>query len=204
MEERFREHIVDAKKFRDNAALHKAMRQYGYNNFTTKIIEDNIPESQLDSKEKYYIKQLNSRKEFNNYNLTDGGSGTFGMSKLDRTEIEQIYLLLKNVDEYPYIDEIAKQFNVDESTIAKINKGIYWHNNSLTYPIRKTKTKRRYNGEIDGDKNPRACKVKCIELDKTFDTIKEANNYLGVKHSHISACCRGERNTALNYHWEKV
>ena len=204
IKERWREHIIDSNNHRDNALLHSDMRKYGYKNFSIQMIEDNIAEHCLDSKEKYYIDTLKSRKEYNNYNMTDGGSGTYGCSKLNRNDIEQIYNMLKNINEFPYVDEIASRFNVDVSTIAKINKGVYWRNENNTYPIRKTKQFRRYNGEFDGKNNPRARKVRCIELNKTFDTIQEANKFLGAKQSHISSCCRGERKTSLGYHWEYV
>lgn len=202
VDERWREHIIDANNYRDNALLHSDMRKYGYENFSIQIIEDNIIESQLDNKEKYYIELLKSRKEYNNYNMTDGGSGTYGCSKLDKNDIEKIYAMLKDIENYPFIDEIAQIFNVDESTIAKINKGVYWKNEYTTYPIRKTKLTRRDKGRSKGKNNPRAHKVRCIELNKTFDTINEANEYLGVKYSHISGCCRGECKTSIGYHWE--
>lgn len=204
IDERWREHIIDANNYRDNALLHSDMRKYGSENFSIHIIENNIIESQLDNKEKYYIDILKSRKEYNNYNMTDGGSGTYGCSKLDKTDIEQIYKMLEDTEKYQRIDEIAKQFNVDESTIAKINNGVYWRNKNRVYPIRKTKQHRRYNGEFDGKNNPRAHKVRCVELNKTFDTITEANEYMGVKNSHISNCCRGEYHTSLGYHWEYI
>ena len=204
IDERWKEHIVDANNYRDNAILHSDMRKYGYENFSIQIIEDNIVENQLDDKEKYYIETFKSRKEYNNYNMTDGGSGTYGCSKLDKNDIEKIYAMLKDIEKYPHIDEIAQIFNVDESTIAKINKGVYWKNERITYPIRKTKLTRRDNGKNKGKNNPRAHGVRCLELDLVFDTINDANKYFGVKQSHIGDCCKGKRNLAIGYHWESL
>lgn len=204
IDERWKEHIVDANNYRDNAILHSDMRKYGYENFSIQIIEDNIVENQLNDKEKYYIETFKSRKEYNNYNMTDGGSGTYGCSKLDKNDIEKIYAMLKDIEKYPHIDEIAQIFNVDESTIAKINKGVYWKNERITYPIRKTKLTRRDNGKNKGKNNPRAHGVRCLELDLVFDTINDANKYFGVKQSHIGDCCKGERNLAIGYHWESL
>lgn len=204
IDERWKEHIVDANNYRDNAILHSDMRKYGYENFSIQIIEDNIVENQLDDKEKYYIETFKSRKEYNNYNMTDGGSGTYGCSKLDRNDIETIYEMLNDIEKYPHIDEIAQIFNVDESTIAKINKGVYWKNEHIIYPIRKTKLTRRDNGKNKGKNNPRAHGVRCLELDLVFDTINDANKYFGVKQSHIGDCCKGKRNLAIGYHWENL
>ena len=60
---RFRQHCNDAHNRHDNSILHHAMNKYGYENFAIEVIEDNIPEDQLDTKESYYIATLNSGKE---------------------------------------------------------------------------------------------------------------------------------------------
>ena len=182
--------------------LHNAMRKYGYDNFIIEPLEENIPNDQLDQKEIFYIDLLKSKKEYGNYNLTNGGDGGQKSSKLDNIKIQELYAMLLDMDKYPRIQEIADYFNMDASEIAKINKGIYWIDDSLTYPLRKTKQKRSDRGKWVGKNNPRAHAVRCIELDIIFNTIAEANNYFGVKQSHIGDCCRGYRNKALGYCWE--
>ena len=44
-------------------------------------------------------------------------------------------------------------------------------------------------------------KVRCIELDKIFDSIGEANNFVNASISH---CLSGKNKTAGGYHWEYV
>ena len=41
----------------------------------------------------------------------------------------------------------------------------------------------------------------CIELDKTFESMKEAEQQTGVRHDCISNCCRGKQKTTGGYHW---
>lgn len=62
----------------------------------------------------------------------------------------------------------------------------------------KTKGKR-----MSGD-NPNAKKVKCIELNLIFNSVADANEYLGKPRSRdsISRCARGGQDTAFGYHWE--
>lgn len=57
--------------------------------------------------------------------------------------------------------------------------------------------KRKLSIERIGKNNPIAKKVYCPELDMTFDTVKEAQNYVGIT-SGVIACCRkyGNRETA--------
>ena len=204
IELRLRQHINDANIHKDNSILHNAMRKYGYDNFIIESLEEDVPNDILDDKEIFYINLLKSKKEYGNYNLTNGGDGGRTWGKLDDIKIQELYQMLLDIENYPRIQDIADYFNMDASEIAKINKGIYWRNDELTYPLRKTKTTRIDNGKMRGGKNPRASPVRCIELNIVFETITEANKYFNVKHSHISACCTGSRNMALGYHWEYV
>ena len=49
-------------------------------------------------------------------------------------------------------------------------------------------------------------RVLCIELNREFDTIVEANRFLGKKDgsSGISQCCRGRITKAYGFHWRYV
>lgn len=47
-----------------------------------------------------------------------------------------------------------------------------------------------------------SCKIFCVELDKTFNSMTEAAIYVGVTKSSISNCCNGRSKTSGGYHWE--
>lgn len=53
---------------------------------------------------------------------------------------------------------------------------------------------------------PNMKKVKCIELDKVFNSIAEANEYLGLprNNSNININARGKSRSAWGYHWEYI
>jgi hypothetical protein len=65
-----------------------------------------------------------------------------------------------------------------------------------------TRTQRQAEA-VKGGKNHMAKKVKCIETGQVFDTIKEAEEWCGVK-SGIIGCCKGRLKTAGGYTWEYV
>lgn len=44
--------------------------------------------------------------------------------------------------------------------------------------------------------------VECIETGQIFASIKDANKFFNVKHSHISSVCYGNRHISLGYHWK--
>ena len=45
-------------------------------------------------------------------------------------------------------------------------------------------------------------KVFCVELDKTFESISEANRKTGISVSQISRCCNGIYKSAGKLHWK--
>lgn len=60
----------------DGTVFHNALKKYGYKNFLFYVIGE-FPDSQLDEKEKFYIKQFNSHwKDGNGYNMSYGGANS--------------------------------------------------------------------------------------------------------------------------------
>lgn len=59
---------------KDNLYFHRAIKKYGIDNFEWKILCECSSKYELDEKEKYYIKELNTIRPYG-YNLTYGGGG---------------------------------------------------------------------------------------------------------------------------------
>ncbi len=55
-----------------------------------------------------------------------------------------------------------------------------------------------------GGRNPNAKAVRCVELNKVFETAKEAEDATNISQVCISRCCNGTRKTTGGYHWEFV
>ena len=56
-----------------------------------------------------------------------------------------------------------------------------------------------------GTRNSRMSKgVRCVELNKTYNSITEAAQDTKVKIQHISACLLGLQKTTGKYHWECI
>lgn len=75
IEKRWKEHCYDCKKTEINQhrPLYNAMQKYGIENFNISIIEENIPEENIDNREKFWISKLDTY--YNGYNATLGGDG---------------------------------------------------------------------------------------------------------------------------------
>lgn len=78
--------------------------------------------------------------------------------------------------------------------MSEKKKGLYDGENNPHWGKSHTEaTKKRISETRMGKDNPRSQKVYCIELDKMFDTIKEALDYVGIT-SGITQCCNPKYN----------
>ena len=68
-------------------ALKNAINKYGWDQMKREIVEENIPEDQLNDREKYWIKTYNTMTP-HGYNLTDGGDGGL-LSDITKVRIEE-------------------------------------------------------------------------------------------------------------------
>ena len=61
-------------------------------------------------------------------------------------------------------------------------------------------------GKNKGNDNGRSRKIRCIELNKPFPSIADANVYFGKdrRNANIYRCLMGRQQTAWGYHWEYV
>ena len=58
-----------------------------------------------------------------------------------------------------------------------------------------------HHADFNSGKHPRARAVYCIELNKIFECMRDAQRELNINVKDISGCCRERRNTAGGYHW---
>lgn len=119
----------------DNTYFHRALKKYGRENFDLEIVEDNILLEEIDEKEIYWIKKLNSYyKTGQGYNMTKGGKWSTSTQKI--VHDEEVKDLILNTE--LTFQEIADLFQVSLSCISDINTGRTFFDNSINYPMRET------------------------------------------------------------------
>lgn len=130
-----RSHLSKAFSYTEGSDLYlyRAIRKYGWDNFTKQILVDNLTRKQGNIKEQYYIKKYKSNNSKFGYNLTTGGGSAITHSKLTVKQAHEIIELLKNT-EITMVD-IALKYGVSRTTISNINSGTKWREN-IDYPIR--------------------------------------------------------------------
>lgn len=66
-----------------------------------------------------------------------------------------------------------------------------------------TKQKMRDNhADLKGSKHSKAKKIYCIELNKSWDSITECAEELGLNRANIISCCKGRQKTVKGYHFK--
>ena len=135
IEDRWKQHLYQSKK--EKTPLYQDMIYYGEDAFKFEIIEECLKKD-LNKMEKYYISLYESYPPDcdKGYNQTPGG----GNSKSTKGQLTDEYLIsiineLKNSK--ISMQDIAKKFQISESTISNINKGKVYFQDFIDYPIRK-------------------------------------------------------------------
>lgn len=83
-------------------------------------------------------------------------------------------------------DTLKKKHSEDMKRLWEENREVFLQNRSY----------------LSGSKNPMARAVKCVEMNATFETAREAERETGVSAKNISNVLRGKNKTAGGYHWE--
>lgn len=82
--------------------------------------------------------------------------------------------------------------NTSDETKAKISKSVSELWNDKTY--------REHMVTSHIGKNTK--QVLCVELNRAFKSLQEAQKETGINYSGISKCCHGQSNKAGGYHWK--
>ena len=119
-----------------NYPLSRGIRKYGASAYELVILEDNLLQSELDEKEKYWIKYYDTY--FHGYNQTIGGSNpTFPV--FDEKVIDLIIEMLQDYDSS--FQDICEKTGVSITHIYNINTGNRRKRDNISYPIRPSNAK---------------------------------------------------------------
>lgn len=137
IEKRWREHCFNSS----NSKISQAIKKYGKENFKFSVIEE-CEITELTNREKYWIEYYNSIVP-NGYNVSDNTNTVETTYRFFDKEI-----LLKIISELKTtqlsMKEIAMKYNIDISTVSRINTGESHYQDNEQYPLRPTKNVEGY------------------------------------------------------------
>lgn len=164
-----------------NFPFHRAIRKYGPDDFDVEIIDETNSSQTLKEKERYWISHYDSYH--NGYNATLGGDGN---CRYNYDAIVEFYLsngcsLLKTCQEFGIYDQVVYK--------ALQSKNIDYKNMKSTIAVRPAQKKKIY----------------CVELNRTFNSMKEINEFLGkTAHPNIRRALNGMTKKAYGYTWKEI
>lgn len=112
---RFKSHLNDRRKHKTTSALYNAMELYPDAGWAIKLVEDNIPETEIDIKEQYYIKQYNSYN--NGYNCTLGGRCWYGNHPSIKKDVYTFINKHTGIKESLTMYEFYTKYNYNQDTV---------------------------------------------------------------------------------------
>ena len=115
-----------------NFPLSRGIRKYGIEEYECLVLEDNIPESEIDDREKYWINYYDTYEDPLGYNLTPGGKSGSRYYKFEKSIINLAKSLIKEGRPFSEIKEIA---GISIEHLSEINTGKRHFDENENYPL---------------------------------------------------------------------
>ena len=178
--------------YKENKRMTNAIKKYGWANVKHILVYENLSKEQAEEKEIQLIKLYKANQQEYGYNIENGGCHN-GKTSIETRKKQSI---------------IAK--GKHRSPRTEFKKG-----NKLGIPcsqgLKEKLSKERKGKHISintefkkGHKPLNNRKVRYIETNKIYNSVKEAGIDTNSNIAHISNVCKGKRKTTNNLHWEYV
>ena len=148
---RFQEHCTHRQTL-----IYDAVQKYGKENFKIEILENNIQKSDIDKRERYFIKFYNTLVP-NGYNLSTGGISNKDLNEETRKRLSEMNMGIKNPRCKKYILQIDKDTKEILNRFGSAREAARFLGNesknvSINYCLRgKTKTAYGYIWKYEDD-----------------------------------------------------
>lgn len=175
------ERWANGKHYHNGTHFRNAIDKYGWDNFEHKIIEDGLTKEEAADLEIYYISLYNSTDRRYGYNMSSGGENGGG---------------------HPQTEEARKKIGQNGCHTGMVGKKLSKEHkkkllDSITGKPRSEETKRKIS---EAHRKIRNRKVYCVELDRVFESLDEASDFLERSKASIVECCKRKNGTCAGYH----
>lgn len=174
--------------------FYNAIKHYGWDMFRHDILYTGLTKEAAERLEIELIAKYQTQNPKFGYNLASGGLVNSGWSQSEEAK--------KN------LSEIHTGKPRTAETKEKISKTIKkkWENKKFSQNMSNAMKRHWENDEcrmkISGANNCNAREVICVETNKIYGSMTEAQKDTGIHHNNIYQVCCGKRQTAGGYHWK--
>lgn len=214
LETRWKEHWTHTKHY--DFPLYRAMRKYGIKNFTIRIIDEADSENELNSKETYWIHNMNTLCP-HGYNALDGQPGNSKIiCKETRDKLAQVLVERWKNPEYrekmiaattgkrrkPFTEEQIKKLSESHKgkTLSESQKQKIGEQSKRLWcdPQYKEKAILGLKKAIKSQERP----VINVDTGRIYCSATQAAKELGLYQQNITKCCQGKRKRTGGFRWE--
>lgn len=163
---------------KDQLLFHRAIKKYGWDNFTHEILYTNLTAKDAKNIEISLIRQYKALGM--SYNITDGGDGGRGL----------------HGKRGKHTEEAKRKMSISRKGLLVGSKNPMYgrHETNPAY------------GKF-GKNHPASKRVIQFSTDgkkiKEWECLSDVERELNIKVTHITACCNGRQKTAGGYIWKK-
>ena len=182
--------------------MKRAIKKYGWQNIKHEILFEKLTKEQACKKEIELIALYDSTNKQKGYNVSSGGEGTIGVKPtIESKEKNRIAHLGKKAS-------LETRKKISESNKGKHNKKRSEEQkkkiSEKTKNAMKNPELRKRLSELAQNRKNNTKKVKCIETNKIYQTIREASKDTNICAYNIGQNCLKKRKSAGKLHWEFV
>lgn len=175
LKERLREHR------NGNQCIDRAIRKYGWENFTVEVLEECNSKQELDERERFWIIELDCKVP-NGYNVADGGEGSAGWHQTP--EACARIAAANSGENHPMFGK---------------------HHTPESKALIRASSKGRRQSEETKVKlsavQPEKHAVICIETGEIFDSVTAAARHYNINRSNLTLICRQHQRTIDGKHF---
>jgi len=185
VELRWKDHLKRGSNCR---YLKSAINKYGVDNFVFKLVCITF-DNKLDDMEIQYIEQYNCLAP-NGYNLRRGGNSGRHHAETKQKISDTLKMRYQNGLVPPRPQLGIPHSEITKKRISESNKGIPKSKEAINKGVISRRKYKTIQFDIEGNRL------------NSFDSCKEAAEYIGISLSNISACCSGRTKTAKGFVWK--
>ena len=182
--------------------MKKAIKKYGWDNIQHKILFTDLTKEEACNKEIELISLYDSTNKQKGYNISKGGEGTIGVKPSEKSKEKNRFSHLGKKASAETKIKISKS-NIGKHSAKRTEEQKKKISEATKKAMNNLELKRKMSILAKNRKN-NTKKVKCIETNKIYKTIKEASIDTNINAWCIVQNCLKRRNNAGKLHWEFV